>query len=115
MVILLRIPIILKKHTWKGIKQLVTIKATKSSERSKIRVNNTGLTDAKSIADAFHNYFSTIGPNLAANIPTVNTSLYNFLSNSSNPQLNSFYLSPTNLAEIEQIIGNVNPNKAIGP
>lgn len=78
-------------------------------------MNNTVLTDSKSIANAFNNYFSTIGPNLAANIPNVNMSFYNFLSNLSSPQLNSFYLSPTNPAEIEQIIGNLNPNKATGP
>ena len=103
------------KETWKGIKQLVTIKATKLSGPSKIKVNNTVLTDSKSIANAFNNYFSTIGPSLAANIPYVNMSFYNFLSTSGSPQLNSFYLSPTNPVEIEQVIGNLNPNKATGP
>ena len=78
-------------------------------------MNNTALTDSKSIANAFNNYFSTIGPNLAANIPNVNMSFYIFLSNSGSPQLNSFYLSPTNPVEIKQIIGNLNPNKATGP
>ena len=58
------------------------------------RSNNTVLTDSKSIANAFNNYFSTIGPNLAANIPNVNMSFYNFLSNSGSPQLNSFILVP---------------------
>ena len=94
------------KETWKGIKQLVTIKPTKSFGPSKIKGNNTLLTDPKTIANAFNNYFSTVGPNLAANIPTVNTSFHNFLSNARNPQLNSFYLNPTNSVEIEQIIGN---------
>ena len=60
-------------------------------------------------------FLPLIGPNLAANIPNVNMSFYNFLSNLGSPQLNSFYLSPTNLEEIEQIIGNLNPNKATGP
>ena len=69
------------KEAWKGIKQLVIIKATKSSGPSKINVNDTVLTESKSIANAFNNYFSTIGPNLAANIPNVNMSFYNFLSN----------------------------------
>ena len=78
-------------------------------------MNHTVLTVSKSKANAFNNYFSNTGANLAANIPTVNTSLRNFFSNSSNPQLNSLYLGPINPADFQQIIGNLNPNKATGP
>ena len=44
------------KETWKDIKKLVTIKATKSSGSSKMKVNHTVSTASKSIANAFNNY-----------------------------------------------------------
>ena len=46
------------------------------------------------------------------------TSTHHFITScpiQGSTQLNSFYLSPTNPAAIEQILGNLNPNKATGP
>ena len=50
------------KATWRGIKQLISFKGGKLSFPNRLIVGDDILTDAKSIANAFNKYFSSIGP-----------------------------------------------------
>ena len=52
---------------------------------------------------------------MARDIPTVSTSYHKFLSTAISPQTNRFYLTNTTPEEIEEIIENLNSNKATGP
>ena len=79
---------------------------------SKITKNNIEITDSKSIANAFNEFFANIGNNLASAIPSVAGSPYSYLD-PSNPHC--FYLFPTTQQEIEDVISNLNSNKANGP
>lgn len=61
------------KGMWTGIKELITLKHTKSNIPIALEVGRLKVTDKHSIATAFNNYFSSIGSNLANAIPVANT------------------------------------------
>ena len=48
------------KETWKGIKQLITLKQTKNSIPMSLEVGGLKLSNSQAIAHAFNNYFSTV-------------------------------------------------------
>ena len=100
------------KETWRGIKQLITLKQTNSFVPTTVTIGNSKLTNPQCIANAFNNYFATIGPNLANAIPSVNTSVNSYLNG---PLCNSFFLYPVNTTEIENEINNLNSSKSVGP
>ena len=79
---------------------------------SKILTNNTELTDCKSIANAFNDFFANIGHNLASKIPSVNTSSMSFMPSK---QDNSIFLNPISSKEIEEEIDKLDSSKATGP
>ena len=100
------------KETWKGIKQLITLKPTKLSFPTILEVGNLKLSSSQAIANAFNNYFSTVGSNLANTIPIVHTPFETFLNA---PLCQSFTLFPTTAIEIEDEINNLNSSKSTGP
>ena len=67
------------KETWRGIKQLITLKQSNYSFPTVIEVGGTKLTTSKAIANAFNDYFSSIRSDTAGAIPTVNTPFETFL------------------------------------
>ena len=64
--------------------------------------NNEVITDPKTIADGFNNYFVNIGQTLASKIPDNNVSHRQFLSDIIKPS--SLFLKPTNETEIKPVI-----------
>lgn len=80
------------KQTWKGIKQLITLKPSNHSFPTTLEIGNLKSSNSQTITSIFNNYFSTIGSNLANAIPIVNTPIENFLSA---PLCHSFLLFPT--------------------
>lgn len=79
------------KETWKGIKQLITLKRVNYSFPTLIKVGNERITDAAAISIEFNEYFTNIGTKLAESIPVVNSSYKKFLRR---PLCNSFMLFP---------------------
>ena len=55
---------------WKGIRQLISLKAKDSSKPNKLIKDHQEITDPKLIAKNFNNYFATIGSRLAGEIPS---------------------------------------------
>ena len=66
------------KNVWKGIRQLVTLKPKESFKPSRIVIDNQEITDTKTIANEFNNYFATIGSRLAAQILICGTRTHKF-------------------------------------
>ena len=96
------------KETWKGIKQLITLKKVNYSFPTLIKVGN----DAAAIASAFNEYFTNIGTKFAESIPVVNSSYKKFLRR---PLCNSFMLFPADCSEIENEIEKLKLGKSTGP
>ena len=63
-------------------------------------------------SNAFNDFFSNIGRNLAASIPSGNASTMTFMPPA---QEECIYLSPTTSEEIEEEIGKLNSTKATHP
>ena len=85
---------------WEIIKQVINRKKGLKIH-DKCMHNNNLITDPKSIADGFNNYFVNIGPTLASKIPENNLSHRQFLPDSIEPSL---FLKPTNESEIKNVI-----------
>ena len=97
---------------WKGIKQIVTLKPSKLNIPNKIVKNGTEITNTMDIVNAFNDYFSKIGSNLAKLIEKSDISPLRYLKN---PTPHSLFLLPVTSLEIEEEIMNLNTNKATGP
>lgn len=101
------------KNTWKGIRELISLKPKASVPPSKIKkADGTVTTNVKEIANEFNNFFANIGTKLATAIPSPARSFSSYLPSL---QPNSFYLFPTTTQEIECIILSFNTGKASGP
>ena len=70
------------------------------------------LTDAKYIANAFNDFFSSVGNQLASSIPAVTKSPFDYLLSAPS---SIFCLFPVTQSEIEDEISNLNHNKSTGP
>ena len=60
------------KNTWKGIRQIISLKLLSSHAPTKIIKDNIEAVEGKSIADAFNDFFANIGSKLANSIPPCN-------------------------------------------
>ena len=100
------------KKIWKGIKQIVQFKPNTNQKLVKVMDNNEEISDAKSIANAFNNYFSNIGKELDNQIPRGHSNPMDYLHS---PVKDSFFLFPTTRREIEVEISNLRTSKAVGP
>ena len=98
------------KNTWKVIKQAMNL-SKKKSNITKIRLKNKNIEDPKEIANVFNSYFSTIGENLAKNIPSSNKHFSRFLGQ---PNANSIYFSPTTKYEVTDIVTSLNNKQSAG-
>ena len=76
-----------------------------------IKWDNVDSEDPSAIPDIFNNYFSTIGINLAHNIPASDKNFKEFLG-LRNPK--SIFLAPTVKEEMEEIVSNLNDKKSAG-
>ena len=70
------------------------------------------MTDPLMIANAFNNYFASVGKELASSIPLVYKSPIEYLKDS---LCNSFYIFPTTADEIEVEISKLKSSKSTGP
>ena len=95
-----------------NIKETWTFRQSFTNVPTTLEVGNSKLSNTQSIANAFNNYFATIGSNLANAIPTATTPFGNYLNA---PICNSFLLFPTTATEIETEINGLHPTKSVGP
>ena len=58
------------KKTWQLINEISSKNTGKTNRVSELNFNSQEITEPVSIAESFNNYFSSVGDNLAATIPT---------------------------------------------
>jgi hypothetical protein len=100
------------KKTWKGIKQIISIKSQMNNVPTKIKKEQNEITDSDQIANAFNEYFANIGTGFADEIPKVDKSPFDYLPSH---LTESFYISPVSTFEIEEEITRLHCNKSSGP
>ena len=89
------------RNCWRILKEVIN-KKKRSTVSSKFIVNNSVITDKKSVANGFNTFFTNIGPTLANNIPSSNLSANNYIRQG---RLNdSIFLNPTSEGEIRNKI-----------
>ena len=80
---------------------------------SHFELNGTNIVNKQIIADEFNNFFVSVGPNLAKNIPAVNnaaSSMYDYMGQQN---LNSMFINPVNEAEVIRIIKLCKPKDSM--
>ncbi|XP_065642786.1 uncharacterized protein LOC136074400 [Hydra vulgaris] len=100
------------KATWKGIKNIINIKSNSQTTPNVIIHNNKTITNPFDICNTFNNYFTNIGKDVQATIPS---SMNHFTYYLSNPFQKSYFIKPTDKHEISKIINSLDANKASGP
>ena len=100
------------KGTWKGIKNLISLKELPNVAPSNIFDNGRSLTEPQDTANAFNKYFVNVATDIQSSIRYSKNNFHDFL----HPiNINSFFLNPTDEIEVKNIILSLNPSKAIGP
>ena len=100
------------KNTWKGIRNIISLKQPNNCKINLLSHNNENITDPKKMADIFNDYFSTIAQKTKSNIKNSYKSFKDFLIN---PTGNTFFLEPCSPDEIKNLITSMNHNKSTGP
>ena len=100
------------KSAWKGIKSILNIKSISADNLKSLTVDGTTVSNPIAISNIFSNYFSSIANNSKRNISYSHKHFSDFLKNRSN---NSFFVSPTDKKEIENVISSLDSNKSVGP
>ena len=100
------------KQIWNGIKEIVHFNLKINQIFFKITQNDVDITDPKLVANAFNNYFTKLGNNLAEQIPNVHKSPMDYLKS---PLTNSFYIFPVTINEIQNEISSLKSGKVTGP
>ena len=97
---------------WLGVKNLISLKSTKSQNPISISIGNSVSSDPEIVANGFNDFFSSIANSVRSTIPNTNYHFSNFLK-SRNP--NSIFLSPVTPEEVSKIIGSFSQSKSSGP
>ena len=100
------------KRTWKGIKSILSIKNISADIPKTFIVDGTTISNPMEISNIFNNYFSSIASKTKLNISFSHKKFSDLLKNRSNI---SFFVSPTDTTEIENVISSSDSNKSVGP
>ena len=95
------------KKVWKGINQLLN--KQKKSHKDIFLEDNGLITDPKSVANRFNDYFINIADKLSSKIVNKNTRFQDYLKN---PNKSKLLLNETTPDEIIKIINNLDPKKS---
>ena len=98
------------RNTWRVINEL-TSRKTVNSSINEIKVNENSITGAPELADTFNTHFSTIGVDLANEIPERNDLSHNdYITNTKH----TFELRQTNSSEVFSLLAKLSKSKATG-
>lgn len=96
------------KLLWNVIKEMGSSRDETAHDQIKSQ-NGTVISDSREIADSFNYYFSQVGKKLAEKIKRPSIAI-----KSTQKNINSLFISPTNLEEVKLVVNNLKSRKAPG-
>ena len=96
------------ENTWKRINSIITIKNLSSDITKSLSSNGFNIINQVEISNVFNNYFAIIAEKTKENINPSHKHFSDFLKNR---HQKSFFLSPSNKSEIQNIISSLDSNK----
>ena len=98
---------------WIGVKELVYSKnKNKTNSPSSLIQDGKTITDQKHFAEHFNNFFTSIDKKLQKDIPPTKKHFSSFLKNPNNL---TFFITPTTVEEVNDLISDLKASKSIGP
>ena len=97
------------KQVWKGMNNLLRRNKSKNSQDVKLNINGRLISDRKSVANAFNNFFTSAAQNLVNKLAPSNTHFKNYLND---PNSDSFFVTPVTPSEVNRQLLNLNEGKA---
>ena len=98
------------KKAWRSINNLLG-KQNKNSKINELILEGNTLNNPKDITQGFNTYFSSIGPDLASQIPTSNCKFYTYVKKATS-EFAAF--QPTDVNNVYQLLSGLSSNKATG-
>ena len=98
------------KKQWQILRKIIGKENDKSAISDRFRNDTHFITDPKTIANSFCEYFSNVGNIFASKIPAPNTPFNDYLSKS-NAANKSIYIAPTDPYEILNILNSMKAKK----
>ena len=99
------------KNTWKILRRIISKQNDKSSYPSTFSINSNPVTNKSDIAESFNSYFSRIGIQTSRNVPIVNKSFCDYLSN---PTPTSMFLEPVSPSTVMEKVNKLKPKTSSG-
>ena len=97
------------KKLWYGVKEIINTHAKKRNDAISLNINAKLTSDNKIVADSFNRYFTTVVQKLIDKLEPKTKHFRDYLIDH-NP--NSFFLHPLTPEEANDIIANLDENKA---
>jgi len=101
------------KRTWSLLNNIMGRKRNQNMS-DYFNINGNLISDPKSVADGFNDYFTNIGPNLSSKISTTDVPFDHFLNNIRSPE-HSLFLTPTDEIEVIKILAALRSSASPGP
>ena len=100
------------KGTWKFVNSLLG--KNKTSPQITLNINNKNEVDPTSLANHFNAYFANVAETIRTTIPSAHVSFHHYLPQSTSNDKNSFFLFPTDIDEITEVIKKLKPKRSAG-
>ena len=101
------------RKTWVGIKEIINLKASKTTTPTFIKDGDSILSDEKTIATCFNHYFTSIADKILKDRKySGRKSHQDYLKN---PLPNSFVIRECDRLEVENLISSIDKRKCTGP
>ena len=98
------------KKMWEGINQFLG-KGSKTTHITSLNVDNSNVTNKTNIAESMNEYFTGIGPDIAAKVPVIDTEPGSYVDSSES----TFVFKSINIDEVYNALNNLKTSKSLGP
>ena len=98
------------KKMWDGVNQFLG-KGSKTTHITSLNVGSTNVTNKTNIAESMNEYFTSIGPNLATQVPGTDIEPESYVNGSES----TFVFKSININEVYNMPSNLKTSKSFGP